>query len=848
MIKREVIPSERSGDAPVRGRPPRNPGAGASNRGASRDSAVRPDVRAPARTYAIRAREEASSPDVITGNCFLADLMLLPFDEFDVILGMDWLPTHDVIVNCGKKFIKLKCENGEILRVNSEESDSSFAMISIMSAQKCLRKGYEAYLAFVLNTKDPELKIESVLVVCEFPDVFPEELPGLPPVKEVEFGIELTPSTTPIFIAPYRMAPLELKELKTQLQELTDKGFARPSSSPWGALVLFVKKKDGSMRLCIDYQQLNKGAIVFSKIDLRSGYYQLRVKDSDILKTAFRTRYGHYEFLVMPFGLTNAPSIFMDLMNRIFRSYLDMFLVVFIDDILIYSHDETEHAEHLRTVLQILRDNQLYAKFSKSEFWLREVGFLGHIVSGGGIKVDPSKISAIVDWKPPRNVSEVRSFLGLAGYYRRFVEGFFMIATPLTRLLRNDVKFEWTEKFNREGKVITYASRQLKPHEKNYPTHDLELAAIVFALKIQRHHLYGEKCRIFTDQKSLKYLMTQKYLNLRQRRWLELIKDYELVIDYHPGKANVVADALSRKSLFALRALNTSLALSDDGLILAELRAKPMFLEEICEAQKNDSELLAKRAQCESNIESDFQISSNGCLMFRDRVCVPKNDELIRKILQEAHSSSLSIHPGSTKMYNDLKKMYWWIGMKRDISKFVSRCLICQQVKVEHQLKENQIYGVDLVKETEEKVKVIRDCLKVVSDRQKSYADLKRKKIEYQAVIERVGPLSYWLALPIELEKIHNVFHMSMLRRYRSDPPHVISQTEVEIQPDMTYGEESVKVLAREVKQLRNKSIALVKVLWNRHGINEATWEPEEAMREQYPNLFTGKIFGDENP
>ncbi len=185
---------------------------------------------------------------------------------------------------------------------------------------------------------------------------------------------------------------------------------------------------------------------MFYKIDLRSGYYQLQVKESDAPKTAFRTRYGHYEFLVMPFGLTNAPAIFMDLINRIFRPYLDKFVVVFVDDILIYSPDEIEHVEHLRTVLQILRDNKLYAKFSKSEFWLREVGFLGHIVSGDGIKVDPSKISAIVEWKPPRNVSEVRIFLGLAGYYRQFVKGFSMIATPLTRLLQKDVKFEWTEK------------------------------------------------------------------------------------------------------------------------------------------------------------------------------------------------------------------------------------------------------------------------------------------------------------------------------------------------------------------------------------------------------------------
>ncbi|KAA3483554.1 DNA/RNA polymerases superfamily protein [Gossypium australe] len=346
-----------------------------------------------------------------------------------------------------------------------------------MSAQRYVRKGYKAYLAF----------IESVPIVCEYLDVFPEELPGLPPVREVEFGIELTLGTAPISISPYRMAPTELKELKAQLQELTDKGFARSSSSPWGAPMLFVKKKDGSMRLCIDYRQLNKvtiknnyplpriddlfdqlkGATVFSKIDLRSGYYQLRVKDSDVPKTAFQTRYGHCEFLVMPFGLTNAPAVFMDIMNRIFRPLLDKFVVVFIDDILIYSRDEHEHAEHLRTVLQILQDNRLYAKFSKSEFWLKEVGFLGHIVSGDGVRVDPGKISAIVDWKSPKNMSEVRSFLGLADYYRRFVKGFSMIAMLMTRLLQKSVKFEWTEKcqksFEKLKAMLTEAPVLVQP-------------------------------------------------------------------------------------------------------------------------------------------------------------------------------------------------------------------------------------------------------------------------------------------------------------------------------------------------------------------------------------------------
>ncbi|KAL4274070.1 hypothetical protein GQ457_13G013940 [Hibiscus cannabinus] len=382
------------------------------------------------------------------------------------------------------------------------------------------------------------------------------------------------------------MAPIELKELKKQLEELQNKGFIRPSTSPWGAPVLFVKKKDGTMRLCIDYRQLNRVTIknkyhlpriedlfdqlrdasVFSKIDLRSGYYQMKVKDADVPKTTFQTRYGHFEFLVMPFGLTNAPAAFMDSMNRVFKPYLDKFVVVFIDDILIYSRNKDDHAEHLRIVLQTLRECQLYAKFSKCKFWLSEVAFLGHVISAKGIMVDPKKVQTILDWRPPRNVSEVRSFLGLARYYRRFVKGFSVIALPLTKLLRKDQPFEWSEDQQRSfdklkqalthapilvqpelGKeftvysdashsglgcvlmqgdnVIAYASRQLKPHELNYPTHDLELAAIMFALKIWRHYLYGEKCHIFTDHKSLKYLLTQKDLNLTQRRWIELLKD-----------------------------------------------------------------------------------------------------------------------------------------------------------------------------------------------------------------------------------------------------------------------------------------------------------------------------------
>ncbi|GJV92082.1 putative nucleotidyltransferase, ribonuclease H [Tanacetum coccineum] len=535
--------------------------------------------------------------------------LLLDMCEFDIILGMDWLSAHHATIDCHSRRVIFGNIHTPEFIYHGSLPGKSMKIISALEARTLLSHGCEGFLANIHDTTSDVSSIHDQPIVSEFQDVFPEELPGIPPIRDVEFNIELIPGAEPISKAPYRMAPIELKELKDQLQELLERGFIRPSVSPWGAPVLFVKKKDGSMRLCIDYRELNKitirnryplpriddlfdqlqGAKHFSKIDLRSGYHQLRVKEQDISKTAFRTRYGHYEFLVMPFGLTNAPAVFMDLMNRIFHEFLDKFVIVFIDDILVFSKSKEEHEDHLRTVLQILRQEKLYAKFSKCEFWLSRVAFLGHIVSSEGITMDPAKVEAITKWPRPTSVTEVRSFLGLAGYYRRFVDGFSRLALPLTKLMRKGEKFVWNDEREKSfeelkqrlvsapiltlpsgsggfqiysdaskkglgcvlmqhGKVIAYASRQLKPYEVNYPTHDLELAAVVFALKIWRHYLYGESCDIFTDHKSLKYIFTQRELNMRQRRWLELLKDYDTNIQYHPGKANVVADALSRKS------------------------------------------------------------------------------------------------------------------------------------------------------------------------------------------------------------------------------------------------------------------------------------------------------------
>ncbi|GKE60747.1 putative reverse transcriptase domain-containing protein, partial [Tanacetum coccineum] len=300
----------------------------------------------------------------------------------------------------------------------------------------------------------------------DFPEVFPEDLPGLPPARQVEFQIDLVLGVPPVARAPYRFAPSEMQELSAQLQELADKGFIRPSSSPWGASVMFVKKKDGSFRMCIDNRELNKltmkncyplsriddlfdqfqGSSVYSKIDLRSGYQQLRVREEDILKTAFRTRYGHYEFQVMPFDLTNAPTVFMDLMNRVCKPYLDKFVIVFIDDILIYSKSKEEPEEHLKLILELLKKEELYAKFSKCDFWLPKVQFLGHVIDSEGVHVDPAKIESIKDLASPKTPKEIRQFLGLAGYYRRFIEGFSKISRPMTKLTQKSMKFEWGEK------------------------------------------------------------------------------------------------------------------------------------------------------------------------------------------------------------------------------------------------------------------------------------------------------------------------------------------------------------------------------------------------------------------
>ncbi|WVZ67296.1 hypothetical protein U9M48_016395 [Paspalum notatum var. saurae] len=409
-------------------------------------------------------------------------------------------------------------------------------------------------------------------------------------------------------------------------------------------------------------------------------------------------------------------------MNSVFMNELDKFVVVFIDDILVYSKNEKEHEEHLRIVLSRLREHKLYAKFGKCAFWLKEVAFLGHILSAKGVFVDPGKVEDVLNWKQPQSVTRDTEFSWFSGLlpplHQRFLKNSkaydsinpkkckVCVEPKMRRSIWNieeapdfgtvTAQPDITKPFDRprlcsmqEGRVIAYASRQPRKHEVNYPTHDLELLAVVYAPKKWRHYLLGNTCHIYTDHKSLKYIFTQPELNMRQRRWLELIKDYDLEVHYHPGKANVVADALSRKAhcnFIEARPTVRVLSLNANSgeAELYNLVLEPTIKDQIIAAQKQDKGMAHIRDEIDDKKKACFKLDEEGVLWFKNRLVVPKDMEPRKKILDEAHTSMFTLHPGSNKMYQDLKQKFWWTRMKREIAKYVSECDVCQRVKADH--------------------------------------------------------------------------------------------------------------------------------------------------------------------
>ncbi|GJW66645.1 putative reverse transcriptase domain-containing protein [Tanacetum coccineum] len=784
-------------------------------------------------SYAIElADERISETNIVLRGCMLGllgqsfniDLMPVELGSFDVIIGMDWLANHHAVIVCDEKIVRIPYgDEVLIVQVTKKETED----------------------------KSEEKQLEDVPTVRDFLEVFPEDLPGLPPTRQVAFQIDLVPSAAVVARAPYRLAPSKLQELSTQLQELSDKGFIRPSSSPWGAPVLFVKKKDGSFQMCIDYRELNKltvknryplsridnlfdqlqGSKVYSKIDMRSGYHQLRVREEDIPKTAFRARY-------------------------------DKFMIVFIDDILIYSKSEEEHVEHLKSILELLKKEELYAKFLKCEFWLSKP------------LMKPTQKNMKFDWS--ENTEAAFQLLKQKLY-----------SVPILALPEGSENFVVYCDASRKGlgavlmqreKVIAYASHQLKVHEKNYTTYDLELGAVVFALKMWRHYLYGTKCVMFTDHKSLQHILDQKELNMRQRRWLELLNDYDCEIHYHPGKANVVADALSRKEQNKpprVQALVLTICLNLPVQILnAQVKARK-------EENFGTEDLGGMIKMLLPHADGTLCLRNSWIPYFRD---------LRELILHESHKSKYSIHPGSDKMYQDLKKLYWWPNMKAEIATYWENITMDFFTKLPKTSSGQDTIWIIVdrftksayflpMKETDSMEKLTRQYLKevvsrhgvpvsIISDRDIKFTShfckslneaLGKVRIDTYlwwsflttTVITRVSKLHHlklstaenvdrlFVGLKLETHNslVQKLFMKQLRRSFRSrsvfklheidkratligdkclvDERLAIPLDEIQIDDKLHFIEEPVEIMDREVKRIKQSRIPIVKVRWN---------------------------------
>ncbi|GJW90860.1 putative reverse transcriptase domain-containing protein [Tanacetum coccineum] len=727
-----------------------------------------------------------------------------------LVIGMDWLVDQDAVIVCGKK------------------------------VSKYIERGHQLFVAQVTEKEPKEKRLEDVPVIRDFPEVFPDDLPGLPPPRSfTEWTID------------YR-----------ELNKLTVKSYPLP-------------RIDDLCRVQLQDPVCN------SKIDLP---------------------YGHYEFQVMPFGLTNAPAVFMDLMNRVCKPYLDKFVIVFIDDILIYSKNKEEHERHLKIILELLKNEQLYAKFSKCDFWLESVQFLGHVINNNGVHVDPAKVEAIRNWSAPTTPKEVRQFLGLAGYYRRFIEGFSLISKPLTKLTEKNKKYEW-------GTDEDEAFQTLKQKLCSAPILSLPEGTENFVVYCDASHKgFGAVLKSRgKNHKSLQYILDQKELNMRQRRWIELLSDYDCEIRYHPGKANVVADALSRKDREPIRVRSLVMTVHTN-LPERILNAQTDAMEE----ENVKAENLGRR------IKPIFETRSDGIQCFEGRIWLPLFGGLRDLIMHESHKSKYSIHPGSDKMYQDLKKLYW-AKHKDEIATYVIKYFgnSLQESRMGTQLDMSTAYHPETDGQSERTIQTLEDMLRAcvidfgsswdrhlplvefsynnsyhasikaapfealygrkcrspvcwseVGDSQLTGPEMIQRQTENISqiknvspwkgvirfgkrgklspryigpfkIIERIGPVAYKLELPDKLRGIHNTFHVSNLKKCLADENLVIPLEEIQLDDKLHFIEEPVEIMDREVKQLKQSRIPIVKVRWNSRRGPEYTWEREDFFKRNYPHLFS---------
>ncbi|KAH0773664.1 hypothetical protein KY290_010801 [Solanum tuberosum] len=660
--------------------------------------------------------------------------------------------------------------------------------------------------------------IEFIPVVSEFRKVFPNDLHGMPPDRDIDFCIDLEPGTHPISIPPYCMAPTKLREFKAQIQELLDKGFIHPSASPWGAPVL-----------CL-FDQL-QGASVFSKIDLRSCYHQLKIRPEDVPKTGFRTLYGNYEFLVMSFGLTNVPAAFMSLMNGVFKTFLDSFVIVFIDDILVSLKSEEEHVDHLCIVLGVLGKQMLYAKFSKCEFWLTSVAFLGHVVSKEGVMVDPQNIEAVKNWVRPSSVIEVRSFVGFASYYRRFVKNFASIGTHLTNLTKKEIPFEWTEKceesFQKLKTLLTttpilalpveaYASRQLKVHNRNYPTHELELAAFATCVHSKGYEFETEKA---VSMGSLACLSVSKRPLAKEIQTLE--------------------------SKFM------QLGISERGGVLTSIEVRATFIDEIKAKQFEDEKL--------EELRDKIAIEIVGIILWKDIA------EFVAKYQNCQQVNYEHQRPACLLQRMPIPEWKWerivmdfLVGLPKTLGKFDSVWVVVDRLTI---LAHFILYNLPSTDR-----RVVRRTIQVLEDMLRacvidfgghwdkflplcefSYNNSYHSSIDmtpFEALYGRRGCKSLigWFEagdvkpLGVDLvknaqEKVSPIKGVMRFGKKGKLSPRYIGPLEV---LECVGPEEPVVILDRDVRKLRTKEIRSVKVQWKHRPIEEATWETEKDMRDKF--------------